>query len=152
MSPKETTIDLDESVVDEDTPVVAVAEADSDVVDEDADVAPEDRLPSRAVRNSDGSVSLSLKYPVTMKTKKNGKVNERSFDTLLLHRLTGKDRRVIASASDDMISATALARMARLNQAVANRLDEMMDISDTAALGQVLANFSSTGLKTGRAS
>jgi len=152
----ETNIDLsdipdnDETVVDEDTETVTSAEIDSDIVDEDMDVDPKDRLPARAVLNADGSVTLPLKYPQTIKTKKNGKVRARNFDVLVLHRLNGVDRRVIGSASDDLMSATALARMARMNQAVANRLDQLMDISDTNAVGQVLANFTSTGLKVGK--
>jgi len=149
-TPKETNIDLSETVVDEEEAVVETAEVDSDIVDEDMDIAPEDRLPSRAIRNADGSVTLPLKYPQTMRTKKNGKVSERKFEKLVLHRLSGKDRRIISSASEEMMVATAMARMARLNQAVANRLEELMDVSDINAVGQVLANFSSTGLKTGK--
>ncbi|PCI03847.1 MAG: hypothetical protein COB78_05690 [Hyphomicrobiales bacterium] len=141
----------DEIIVDEDTKTVTPLTIDTDVVDEDLDIDPKDRLPSRAILNADGSVTLPLKYSVPMKTKKNGKIKTRLFSTLNLHRLNGVDRRVIGSASDEMMSATALARMARLNQAVANRLDELMDISDTNAVGQVLANFTSTGLKTTKA-
>lgn len=148
--PDESGPDEDETIVDEEAPVVKSAQDDPEIVDEDVDVAPEDRLPKRAIRNADGSVTLPLKFPVTVKSRKAGKVRERKFDEFVLHRLTGVDRRLIAAASEEMMVAVALARMARLNQAVANRLDEKMDMADTNAVGQVLANFTSTGLKTGR--
>ncbi|MDD9910183.1 MAG: hypothetical protein OXR62_10875 [Ahrensia sp.] len=140
----------DDDFVDEDEQVVtATAEGDADIVDEDADVSPGDELPARAVRNSDGSVTLPLLYPITLKTKKNGKVKERHFKEFRLRRLNGADRRAIAEAGDN-ISVVALSRMATLHMAVAQRLDELMDLADTNAVGQVLANFSTTGLKTGK--
>ncbi len=143
----------DEEVVDENESTMESADNDPEIVDEDADVSPEDRLPERCIQNSDGSVTLPFKYPVTLQIRKGGKtgkVRERKFTELRLYRLNGADRRVLSTAKEGMLVATAIARMARLSHSVANKLDEMMDLADTNAVGQVLANFSSTGLRTGK--
>ena len=151
-------IDLDEdghvtadTPIDEDAPAAIVTSAE-DVVDEDADLDPADRLPKHAVRNADGSVTLPLKFPRKLTTKKNGKVAEKSFEQLLFHRLTGADQRAIAAVSDEMQSVVAFARSTRLNQAVMNALWDKMDASDINAGGQVISNFFASGRTTGRRS
>lgn len=151
-------IDLDEdrpetadAPIDEDAPA-AIATSAEDVVDEDADLDPADRLPKHAVRNGDGSVTLPLKFPRKLTTKKNGKVSEKSFEQLLFHRLTGADQRAIAAVSDEMQSVVAFARSTRLNQAVMNALWDKMDASDINAGGQVISNFFASGRMTGRRS
>ncbi|RFC63603.1 hypothetical protein DYI37_11395 [Fulvimarina endophytica] len=138
-----------EAVVDEDgkAPVVSSSE-DEDVIDEDADLDPSDRLPKRAVQNSDGSVTLPLRFPRTLKTKKGGRVRERQFTDLVFHRLTGADQRAIAAASAESQDVTAFARSTRLNQAVMNALFDKMDIADVADGGRVLNNFFASGTRT----
>lgn len=135
-------------VIDEDAPVAATVEVDADVVDEDID--PADRLPSHAKRNSDGSVTLPLHYPQTIRTKKDNKVREKIFAELVLHRLNGADQRAISSASDEMMAVVAIARSTRLNQAIMNALFDRMDASDLTAAGQVLNHFLGSGQKTGK--
>ena len=149
-------IDLDEDAEDQaDAPIDETASASleaagDDVVDEDADLDPLDRLPRHATRNGDGSVTLPLKYPRTLKTKKNGTVREKRFDELVFHRLTGADQRAIAAASEEMQNVIAFARATRLNQAVMNALWDRMDAADLAAGGQVINNFFASGRTTGR--
>ena len=158
-APAVRTLSLDEDVVDEDAeaPIdedapVALAETDEDVVDEDAELDPADRLPKRAVRNSDGSVTLPLLYPRTVRRKKNNQIREQRFDKLVFHRLTGADQRAIAAASDDMQAVVAFARSTRENQVVMNRLFDEMDAADIAAGGQVMNNFFASGRTTGKRS
>lgn len=143
-------IDLDEdagAVVDEDA-TVAAAVADPDVVDEDAN--PLDRLPPHAFTNTDGSVTLPLKFPRELQVRKDGKTRTDRYDQLVFHRLTGADQRAIAAASDENTGAVAFARSTRLNQAVMNALFDKMDLSDITAGGQVLNSFFATGRTTGK--
>jgi hypothetical protein len=133
--------------VDEDSSIGAVL-ADDDVVDEDLD--PADRLPKKARKNADGSVTLALLYPRKVISKKDGKVREREFAEIVMHRLTGADQRVIAGVSDDLTAVIAFARSTRLPQAVMNVLFDKLDAADINAMGQVLNHFFGSGPKTGR--
>ena len=144
----------DDGVVDEDAPAaasVSTALAD-DIVDEDADLDPADRLPKNAVRNGDGSVTLTLRYAQSIKSKRDGKVSERRFDQLVFHRLNGTDQRAIGAASEEMQGPVSFARSTRLNQAVMNALWDKMDLADISAAGQVLNNFFASGRTTGKRS
>lgn len=147
----ETEAESSDAVIDEDAPV-ALASPDDDVVDEDAELDPADRLPKRAVRNADGSVTLPLLYPVKIRRKRNERVREQTFERLVFHRLTGADQRAIAAASEDMQGVVAFARSTRENQAVMNKLFDKMDAADITAGGQVLNNFFASGPRTGRRS
>lgn len=164
MNPKNTpsvSVDLDEdaeenspeTVVDEDAPVALEPSDEEEVVDEDADLDPLDRLPKHAKRNGDGSVTLPLLYPKTLKTKKDGRVRERPFKELVFHRLTGADQRAISAASEEMQNVVAFSRSTRLNQAIMNALWDKLDAADIAAGGQVINNFfAGSGQRTGRRS
>lgn len=159
---KNITIDMDDTVkirtmtaidaVDEDAETndesTAVEPIDADVVNEDLD--PADRLPSHAKLNHDGSVTLPLKFPRIVHSKKDGKIRERVFKELVMHRLAGADLRAIGAASDETMTPIAFARTTRLNQAVMNRLYDLMDGSDITACGQVLNYFLGNGRRTGR--
>lgn len=148
------TIDLDEDATLEMVPSANL----SAVIDEDAGAAETiidedgllDRLPKEARRNDDGSVTLTLHYPQVLATQKNGQVRERRFETLTFHRLTGRDQRAIASATEDMQTVVALAQSAKLNQAVMNALYEKMDMADITNCGRVLNHFLTNGPTTGR--
>ncbi len=152
---KTVTIDLNEdedtrtgtTIVNEDRPI-ALPSSNPDVVNEDAD--PLDKLPDHAVKNDDGSVTLRLFYPKKLTTMKNGQVREREFNELTFHRLAGADQRAIGAASDGMMNIVALARSARLNQAVMNALYDKMDAADINDAGRVLSHFLTNGPKTGR--
>lgn len=150
-------IDLDEDrpnlaedagIVDEDAALPAGDLLDGDIVDEDLD--PEDRLPQRAVRNRDGSVTLPLLYPQTITSRKDGKIRERVFGELVFHRLTGADQRAIAAAGEADMAVVAIGQSTKVNQAVMNKLYDKMDAADITAAGQVLNHFLASGRKTGR--
>lgn len=139
-----------EKIIDEDGPVIQAGTEDPDIVDEDLD--PADQLPKHAVLNGDGSVTLPLHYPKTIKSRKGGKIKERDYTELRFHRMTGADQRAIAAASDESSAVVSFARSTRVNEAVMNALFDKMDSSDINAGGQVLNNFLTSGRKTGRRS
>lgn len=122
--------------------------ADNDIVDEDID--PADRLPKHARKNADGSVTLPLMHPRQLTTRKDGKIRERKFEDLVMHRLTGADQRAIAGVSDDLTNVVAFARSTRMSQAVMNVLYDKLDMADINAMGQVLSHFFGSGQKTGK--
>ncbi|MEO0374256.1 MAG: hypothetical protein AAF329_06405 [Cyanobacteria bacterium P01_A01_bin.17] len=152
---KETKIDLsedetlDEEVLNEDAPLPVQID---DEIDVDEDLDELDQLPKRAVRNMDGSVTLPLEFPVALKTRKGGKVRERKFNELVMHRMNGSDFRTINAAAEEHQSIVALARSARLNQAVTNALyDRMVDV-DIANAGRVMNHFLASGPRGGQRS
>lgn len=138
-------------IVDEDDPVAAPLTIDHDageIVDEDTD--PADRLPKNARKNADGSVTVTLQFPRKVISKKDGKVREREFSEIVMHRLNGADQRAIAGVSEDLMPVISFARATRLPQAVMNALFDKLDMADIAAMGQVINHFLGSGQKTGR--
>ncbi|TCT35372.1 hypothetical protein [Martelella mediterranea] len=149
----ELAIDLDEDdAVIEDAEVVEAEEQtegfhDDDIVDEDA-TDPLDKLPSHAIRNEDGTITLPLYETVRIKVRASGKVKEKVFESLTFHRLNGLDTRVIGEAPDNMQNIVTFARSCRLSQAVMNAVWDKLDASDIANGGRVLNHFLSSGRKT----
>jgi len=135
-------------IVDEDGPVPAGPALDADIVNED--VEEDDKLPAHARVNLDGSVTLPLQHPRTVRSQKDGKIRERLFDALLLYRLTGADLNAIMAASDETSAMVALARSMRLNQAVANGLYTKLDAADAIYSSMVISHFLPSGRKTGK--
>lgn len=151
MTTTPTDIDLDE---DQDNALPTAGSADTDllidgdIVNEDADSL--DRLPDRAIPNSDRSVTLPLFIPVTIRSMKNGTVREKHYSSLTFHRLTGKDQRVIGATSNDKLAPVAFARSTRLSQVLMDAIYDKMDAADIADAGRVLNSFLTTGPTTGR--
>ena len=138
--------DADESVIE--LPAEPAAH-DDDVVLEDEAVA--DGLPKRAKRNPDGSITLPLLYPRTLKVVRSGEtIREERFDDVVMHRLTGADLMAIASSSGEAGLATAFARSTRLNPAIATRLFAKLDGADAADAGAIIGFFCGVGGRTGR--
>lgn len=138
----------DDRVVNEDAPVPLKAKLDADVVDED--INPLDKLPDTAVRNANGTITLPLRYPVTIRSKKDEKIRETRYADLTFHRLTGKDQRAIAAASDETQALVSFSQSTKINQAVMNALWDKMDLSDITNGGKVLNHFLNSGQKTGK--
>ncbi len=138
----------DSTLVNEDQPVALTGKLDADVVDED--INPLDKLPDIAVRNANGTVTLPLLYPVTIRSQKDGKIREKEYAELTFHRLTGKDQRAIATASDETQGMVSFSQSTKINQAVMNALWDKMDLGDIANGGKVLNHFLNSGQKTGR--
>ncbi|MDL2401250.1 phage tail assembly protein [Rhizobium mayense] len=138
--------EIHDGIIDEDAPVAAKIK-DPTIIDEDED--PRDALPDDAIKNRDGSVTIPLHYPVKLRTRKDGVVAEKDYSELTLHRLTGKDQKVIAGSRDGDTIVVAFARATRINQAVMNGIFDNMDAADIARCGQVLNHFLYSGRKTG---
>lgn len=123
--------------------------ANADVVTIDQSAG--DDLPKHAVRHQDGSVTLKLKYPVTLKFR-NGRgeeVRSESFAELHMHRLTGADMRAIGAASAGSRIVVSIARSARMNEGKMGPLFDRMDAADTNAAAQVVGYFFGSGETTG---
>ncbi len=150
-------IDLDEDegkapvdAASDDTIVVEDTGSKTDIVDEDA--GDTDRLPDHAVVNGDGSITLPLLEPVTVRTKKDGRISERKFDSLTFYRLRGVDLQVIQSSPKEKETAVVFARSTRTMQALMDAIFAKLDMADIADGGRVLNHFLTSGRKTGRSS
>jgi hypothetical protein len=119
-----------------------------DIINEDGEVT--DKLPERASVNDDGSVTLPLRYPVTITTRKDGKVRERQFAELTFHRLRGADLQAIAAVSKEHDTKVTFARSTRTMQAVMNAVFDKMDAADIVDGGKVINHFLTNGQATGR--
>ncbi|MFN3362721.1 MAG: hypothetical protein ACK40W_02055 [Allorhizobium sp.] len=152
---KDLHIDLDE---DQGTGAVITSGTSTDVIEEggtkaviiDEDGDETDKLPSRAIRNDDGSVTLPLIEPVTITTRKDGKVRERAFESLTFYRLKGADIHAIAAASKENDTVVTFARSTRTMQAVMNAVFDKMDAADIVDGSRVINHFLTSGRKTGR--
>ncbi len=111
-----------------------------------------DTLPVGATRAADGSVTLPLRYPVTLKYRDGGSgdVREEHYESFRFRRLTGADLRAIAGADAADRQAVAIGRAADVRPALMQRLFDRMDAADAIACGQVVAYFLATGPTTGR--
>lgn len=152
---KDLHIDLDE---DQSIGTVTTSGTSTEVIDEggakaviiDEDGGETDKLPSRAVRNDDGSVTLPLIEAVTITTRKDGKVGERTFESLTFFRLKGADIQAIAAASKENDTVVTFARSTRTMQAVMNAVFDKMDAADIVDGGKVINHFLTSGPRTGR--
>ena len=106
-------------------------------------------LPSGAVLNADGSVTLTLDYPVAPKFRMAGSdavVREEPVTQLVLKRLGGADVRKMIAAKN--ATNMALAISSGLGLGKLNLLLQVMDATDEAAAGDVVGELLG-GLKAG---
>ncbi|NIX75385.1 hypothetical protein [Microvirga terricola] len=118
------------------------------VVDEDGDDGRS--LPKNAVLNADGTVTLTLLYPRTLKVKSAGVVRDEEYAKLTFHRLNGADMRAISSSSNESRVLVSFSKSTKIKQAVMNHLFDLMDGADIQASGEVIEYFFESGRKTGR--
>lgn len=132
------TIGADDAAPKED--VVVVAEAGSDP------------LPAGAVLNADGTITLTLAYPVELKWKKVGseEVTTDLFETLTFRRLRGADIRKIAAAKGADAGMVGMACSCGMTEQKFAQVFDRMDAADISAAGAVVARFLESGTKTGR--
>jgi len=111
-----------------------------------------DGLPTQAVRRDDGTILLPLRHPVTLRYRRpgSGAVREEAVAELLFHRLTGADMRAIGAASQEAMTAVAIARAVRIDEGKFNAIYDRMDAVDVTAASLVVAHFLGGGRKTGR--
>lgn len=120
-----------------------------DVVDADLDTAASG-LPKNAWLKSDGSVELTLDYPVSMTLRRGGQTDEVVYKDFTLRRLTGQDLRKALAAKPDLQPVILFACSSGILQLVAEKLFDKMDLTDIDAVAKVLDFFGKSGPKTGR--
>lgn len=137
--------DTDQVVVEEETQATALDPA---LVIEGEDAA---ELPRGAVRLANGSIKLTLRYPVVLRIKSGttGEVREDRTETLVLHRLTG-EHLLAAQSSGGQFLRTLLAKSARMSDAKMAGLLRSMDAIDASAAADVVSVFTGSGPTTGR--
>lgn len=119
------------------------------IVDEDEDGVV--KLPARATRNADGSITLRMRDPKTIQVRSATKgVRSEEYKSLTFHRLAGADLRAITSASAEAQPAVMLARSARIREPIMAALFDLMDGADIADAATCVDSFFGSGRKTGR--
>lgn len=96
-------------------------------------------LPAGAVQNGDGSVTLTLAYPKTLKFKTGDQVRQEPIETLMFHRVTGEAARKIIAAKDK--STVGFAASARMTPARANLIVNALDAADGMAAAEVVTEL-----------
>lgn len=114
------------------------------VDDEEADEAPKKAtLPTAAVRNDDGTVTLTLSRPVKLTVKRSsGKNGEEFYKTLTFHELTGLDRRVVAQAPDSQQEAMLIGRATKISSARMSAIIDLLPWRDIKRIEQVVTFLS----------
>jgi hypothetical protein len=124
--------------------------ADADVVTLGSEA--EGEMPTRAIRNPDGSITLPLLFPTSLKFR-NGAgdtIREEHFAELTFNRLNGADMRAMGATSKDAVIAVGIARSTRINEGKIKAIVDKLDATDYMAATAVLGFFTDSGVKTGR--
>lgn len=117
------------------------------IIDEDGEANP---LPKGAIRNENGSVTLTLRKPIPLQIRSAKGTRTEEYKELTFHRLMGADIRAISAASKESQDVVALARSTRMREPIMNGLFNEMDAADISRAGDVLTYFLENGPKTGR--
>lgn len=135
-----TTIVIDDG--EDETSGAAAATAGAAVVIEDGSEEKAAKLPARAVRNDDGTVTLPLLAPVTLTVKTGRGASEEVYSELTFHELTGRDLRQIAQAKADMQTVVALACATRISVPRMNAMFDLLKQKDVTAAAAVISFLS----------
>jgi hypothetical protein len=123
----------------EDETTGAPAAAGGTVVIEDGSEDKTVKLPARAVRNDDGSVTLTLSAPVSLTVKTGRGSSEEVYSDLTFHEMTGRDLRHIAQAKAEMQTIVALACATKISVARMNGLFDQLKAKDVTAAAAVIS-------------
>jgi hypothetical protein len=144
----ETTLDRVEAVMETDPTQYDTSEL---IIDENADDLPV--LPKEAKLNDDGSVTLTLLYPRTLKFRSTtGKLREEQHNELVFRRLSGADMNAISATSTASSPIVAFAQSTRMKPAIMKGLYSIMDASDIQNGAAIIEYFFGNGRKTGKSS
>ncbi len=134
------TIDIDLTGEDERGKVVADANGEgvSAIVDETAGEAKKAELPSRAIRNDDGSVTLPFLKPVVLTIRTQAGVREETISELTFREMTGLDLRMIAQAPAQTQTVVTMARATGTALPRMTPLFDRMLARDVAAAAAVI--------------
>lgn len=136
MKPQGTTIVIDDSE-DEVTGTPAVAGA--AIVIDDGSEEKAAKLPARAVRKDDGTITLTLSAPVSLTVKTGRGSSEEVYAELTFHEMTGRDLRLIAQAKAEMQTIVALACATKISVARMNGLFDQLKAKDVTAAAAVIS-------------
>lgn len=138
-------------------PVVDIAEAEDPpgVAPSDQDVVvlrdegTEDELPANAALQPDGSVILTLRFPITMRYTRASTGTERTEqkDSLHMHRMNGAAMRAVMAAPAGHAVPVGIAKSLRIEAGLFNALYDRMDAADATAAAQVFSFFLGGGTK-----
>lgn len=138
---KEVIIDND-AVIDETTE--KETGADGKIIDETRDDV--FQLPEGATQNADGTVTLRLQNPVSVKIKKaTGEIREETYSSLTLRPFTGADLRAIQSTSAEMQNIVTFSRAAGIREVVMNSLYDRMNATDIIKGAEIMNAFMNGG-------
>jgi hypothetical protein len=114
----------------------------------------ENALPKHAKLNDDGTVTLPLFVPTSIKYQAGagGVVKEDSFSEFTMRRFNGGDMEIIQSVSSSKSGYTAIAISAGIARPLFNVLAKKMDGADLQAASDVVIYFLKNGPRTGRSS
>lgn len=131
-------VDLDEAAAETGAAPETVKTTPTDV-----DEADDDRvLPRGAVKNADGSVTVTLDHPkaVTIRTAQ-GAVRAETYRELTFHRLTGADLSAIRATAREHQDLVLFTRSSRIRTAVMSALYPKLDAADITRCGRVIDTF-----------
>lgn len=115
------------------------------VIDENETDAAE--LPARAIKNANGTVTLPLRVPVSVRVRDHaGKERTDTYRELTFSYLTGGDIRAIQTATKDMASVVSFARATKTSQAVMNAIFDKLHAADIRDGDQIMSFFVQGGL------
>jgi len=139
---KEVIIDDTDAVIDETTE--KETGADGKIIDETrTDVF---QLPEGATQNADGTVTLRLQTPVSVKIKKaTGEIRSETYSSLTLRPFTGADLRAIQSTSAEMQNIVTFSRAAGIREVVMNSLYDRMNATDIIKAAEIMNAFMNGG-------
>jgi hypothetical protein len=135
-------------VIDEDAhDAAAIPALDEEI---DADESPAHGLPRGTRQGPNGTVILPLSAPVTIRTKKDGKISEHVYHELTFRRFTGQDLRAIRQLTGDAQTIEMFSRATSTQNARMSALYDRMDAADIRRAGEVIEYFFENGPTTGR--
>ena len=99
-------------------------------------------LPKNAHLNSDNSVTLKLRRPVSINIKtSSGSLRTDNYDELTFHPLNGGDLRAIQQATGDMQNIVIFARATHIREQLMNVLYDKLDAADVVDGGEIISAF-----------
>lgn len=147
-----TIVNEDEQPVPENTETIIQEKSEqaADVVNEDApDIPDDEKIPDRAVLNDDGSWTLPLLFPRSIKVTKGGVTKEVEYRELRFYRLTGADMRAVMASKGDE-DRVLMERSSRISAARMKALYNVLDAEDVADSQKICVTFFGRGRRTGR--
>jgi hypothetical protein len=109
------------------------------VVIEDEGEDKKTKLPARAVRNDDGTITLPLLAPVTLTVKNARGTKEERYAEIVFHELSGLDLRLVAQAPAEKQTIVAMARAAKISTQRMDALFDQLKAKDVTAATAVIS-------------